>query len=108
MRSSGSGFFAGTQDASSNETNKTDNMTRHSIINKFAVAAILFSTAIFSTACDDDNKKGGSIVPEPPTPELPELPVPGDIHKYKAPLYWSIYEYAREFEIAGIPYDQMD
>ena len=36
------------------------------------------------------------------------LPVPGDIHKYKAPLYWSIYEYAREFEIAGIPYDQMD
>ena len=36
------------------------------------------------------------------------LPVPGDIHKYKAPLYWSIYEYAREFELAGIPYDQMD
>lgn len=43
-----------------------------------------------------------------PAPELPELPVPGDIHKYKAPLYWTIYEYAREMELAGIPYDQMD
>ncbi len=37
-----------------------------------------------------------------------DLPVPGEIHHYKAPLYWSIYEYAREMELAGIPYGQMD
>ena len=29
----------------------------------------------------------------PPVYELPELPVVEDIHTYKAPLYWSIYEY---------------
>ena len=32
----------------------------------------------------------------------------GEIHTHKAPLYWSVYEYAREMELAGIPYHEMD
>ena len=32
----------------------------------------------------------------------------GEIHTHKAPLYWSVYEYAREMERAGIPYHEMD
>ena len=51
--------------------------------------------------------RGGETAAEPQAAQN-SLPQPGDIHKYKAPLYWTIYEYAREMEIAGIPYDQMD
>ena len=36
------------------------------------------------------------------------IPHTAATHNYKAPLYWTIYEYAREWEIAGVPYDQMD
>ena len=85
-------------------------MTRFSTITKF-VAAAIFCSAVSLTACGDDNK-GGTVPGTPdepdPTPGLPELPVPGEIHTYKAPLYWTIYEYAREWELAGVPYDQMD
>lgn len=34
----------------------------------------------------------------PPKYELPELPEVGEIHTYKAPLYWSVYEYCIEQE----------
>lgn len=44
----------------------------------------------------------------PPKQELPELPVVEGIHKYKAPLYWSVYEYCYELEKAGIPSSEMD
>ena len=74
-------------------------MTRFSTITKF-VAAAIFCSAVSLSACGDDNK-GGTVPGTPdepdPTPGLPELPVPGEIHTYKAPLYWTIYEYAREW-----------
>lgn len=44
----------------------------------------------------------------PPKPEIPDLPTVGDIHKYKAPLYWSVYEYCYELEKAGVAADDMD
>ncbi len=45
----------------------------------------------------------------PPKYELPELPVVEGIHEgVKAPLYWSIYEYAFEQERAGVSGDAMD
>ncbi len=31
-----------------------------------------------------------------------------EIHTHKAPLYWSVCEYAREMEMAGVPYHEMD
>lgn len=68
-----------------------------------------FCGVIAFTGSCKDNKEDGPVGPTPePTPELPALPVPGDIHKYKAPLYWTVYEYAREMEIAGVPYHEMD
>ena len=44
----------------------------------------------------------------PPKPELPALPEVEGIHKYKAPLYWSVYEYCYELEKAGVPSENMD
>ena len=44
----------------------------------------------------------------PPVYELPELPVVEDIHTYKAPLYWSIYEYCYTQEQAGVSNSDMD
>lgn len=44
----------------------------------------------------------------PAMPELPELPVVEGIHKYNAPLYWSVYEYCYELEKAGVPSSEMD
>lgn len=44
----------------------------------------------------------------PPKYELPELPVVEDIHTYKAPLYWSVYEYCYELEQNGVANSDMD
>ena len=44
----------------------------------------------------------------PPKYELPELPEVGEIHTYKAPLYWSVYEYCIEQERAGVANSDMD
>ncbi|MDE6148233.1 MAG: glucan 1,6-alpha-isomaltosidase [Bacteroidales bacterium] len=44
----------------------------------------------------------------PPTYELPDLPEVGDIHTYKAPLYWSVYEYCIEQSWAGVENADMD
>ena len=72
-------------------------MTRYSILNKFAAAAMACLMALSATACKEKNTDiSGGSEPDPVTPELPSLHEPGDIHNYKSPLYWSIYEYARE------------
>ena len=45
----------------------------------------------------------------PPKYELPELPVVEGIHQgQKAPLYWSIYEYAYSLEQQGVSGSDMD
>lgn len=44
----------------------------------------------------------------PPKYELPELPTVEDIHTYKAPLYWSVYEYCYEQEQNGVANSDMD
>ena len=59
------------------------------------VASLL---AVTTTACDDDNYK----MKYPPRYELGDLPDPGDIHTFKAPLYWSVYEYCYDLEQAGV------
>lgn len=40
--------------------------------------------------------------------ELPELPDVGEIHTYKAPLYWSVYEYCYEQSQQGVAEADMD
>lgn len=44
----------------------------------------------------------------PPKYELPELPEVGEIHTYKAPLYWSVYEYCYEQNQQGVADADMD
>lgn len=44
----------------------------------------------------------------PPKYELPDLPVVEGIHTYKAPLYWSVYEYCYELERQGVSSADMD
>lgn len=44
----------------------------------------------------------------PPKFELPELPDVGEIHTYKAPLYWSVYEYCYEQSQKGVADADMD
>ncbi len=44
--------------------------------------------AIILAGCSDEIE-----MRYPPKFELPELPVVEDLHTYKAPLYWSVYEY---------------
>lgn len=41
----------------------------------------------------------------PPKQELPPLPTVEGVHQFKAPLYWSVYEYCWEKERAGEPID---
>lgn len=44
----------------------------------------------------------------PPVYELPELPVVEDIHVFKAPMYWSVYEYCYTQEQQGVANSDMD
>lgn len=55
------------------------------------------------TSCSDDIE-----MRYPPKYELPELPEVGEIHTYKAPLYWSVYEYCYELSQQGVAEADMD
>lgn len=58
-------------------------------------------------SCGEETK----TIPEPepdPEPEVPTPPKEENIHIYKAPLYWSVYEYCYELEKKGIPESNMD
>ena len=68
-----------------------------------AATAFVMGAGLLS-ACDDDNYK----MKYPPTYELPELPDPGEIHTWKAPLYWSVYEYCYVQEQNGVANSDMD
>ena len=64
----------------------------------------VYLVAAMLSACSDDIE-----MRYPPKYVLPELPVVEGIHKdTKAPLYWSIYEYAYEQEKAGVSGNDMD
>ena len=69
---------------------------------KMNILAFL-ATSLVMASCNDTIE-----MRYPPKYELPELPVVEGIHKYKAPLYWSVYEYCYELEKAGVPSSEMD
>ena len=68
---------------------------------KALAAAVMLSSA--ASACNDEIE-----MRRPPVFELPDLPEVTDIHTFKAPLYWSIYEYCLELEHAGVSNSDMD
>ena len=59
------------------------------------VVVALVATATLAS-CSKDN---GMVRPE--EEELPDLPIVEGIHKYNAPLYWSLYEYCYDQEQKG-------
>ena len=66
---------------------------------------ILAALAIGSALCGCSNE---IEMRRPPKFELPELPDVGNIHTFKAPMYWSVYEYCYELERAGVENSDMD
>lgn len=61
------------------------------------------ATILLFGACNDEIE-----MRRPPKYEIPELPAVGEIHTYKAPLYWSVYEYCHDLESQGVPGNDMD
>ncbi len=55
-------------------------------------------------SCTDENY----VMRYPEKEVLPDLPKVEGIHQYKAPLYWSVYEYCYTREQAGVPNNEMD
>ena len=70
---------------------------KKTIISAGVVASMLLAS------CSDEIE-----MRRPPVYELPELPVVEGIHQYKAPLYWSVYEYCYTREQAGVANSDMD
>lgn len=60
-------------------------------------------TLLTMSSCDKDIE-----MRYPPKYEMPDIPVVEGIHKYKAPLYWSVYEYCYELERSGVESSEMD
>ena len=70
---------------------------------KMIIMGAAVAAATMFGACSDDIE-----MRRPPKYELPELPVVEDVHCYKAPMYWSVYEYCYELERKGVANSDMD
>lgn len=64
---------------------------------------ILFIIILFFGSCKNDVE-----MHRPTKYEVPDLPQVENIHTFKAPLYWSVYEYCYEQEKAGVANKDMD
>lgn len=65
-------------------------------INNIIIASVM-AAGMMLVSCSDDIE-----MRYPPKYVLPELEEVGNIHTFKAPLYWSVYEYCYEKERAGV------
>ncbi len=74
----------------------------NNITNKAMITAALAVAAMLGS-CDNEVE-----MRYPPKYELPELPEIEGIHTYKAPMYWSVYEYCYELEQQGVPNEKID
>lgn len=74
----------------------------NNITNKAMITAALAVAAMLGS-CDNEVE-----MRYPPKYELPELPQIEGIHTYKAPMYWSVYEYCYELEQQGVPNEKID
>lgn len=69
---------------------------------KIIISAGVAASMILASCSDEIEMR------RPPVYELPELPVVEGIHTYKAPMYWSVYEYCYDQELAGVAGADMD
>lgn len=59
----------------------------------------IIAATIVLALCSCTKSKGTGWTPDNlPDDEIPDIVVDGNIHNYKAPMYWSVYEYCREAE----------
>lgn len=65
------------------------------------IAAFLLATVLASCGNEIEMRR-------PPKFELPDLAEIENIHTFKAPLYWSVYEYCYEQSQAGVANEDMD
>lgn len=70
---------------------------------KFKATIASLALALLFGSCNDEIE-----MRRPPKYELPDLPTVDGIHTYKAPLYWSVYEYCYELERQGVANENMD
>lgn len=73
-------------------------------INKMTLLAASLLAASLMAGCHDDNYD----MKYPPKYDLPDLPAVEDIHTFKAPLYWSVYEYCYVNEQNGVANENQD
>lgn len=73
------------------------------IFNALTIDKMLIALALLIGGCSSNDEPASEPTPDPgPGPEI------GDIHTYKAPLYWSVYEYCWNLERAGVSSNDMD
>lgn len=73
-------------------------MKTMNIFKRIAVLAVALPLSLL--ACSENGTGWNpDMIPDDPAPTPPLAD--GSIHTYKAPLYWSVYEYCREAEKAG-------
>ncbi len=75
-------------------------------ITKYLALGLAALLAPAMCSCDDHgyyDMRAPGYMTDVKVPNLPEV---ADMHTYKAPLYWSIYEYMREQGNAGKPADE--
>lgn len=72
-------------------------------MNKMTILSVALTASMLLGSCSDEIE-----MRYPPKFELPELPVVEGIHSYKAPLYWSVYEYCYEQNLNGVANEDMD
>lgn len=71
-------------------------------MNKLSILAAGITATLLAGCTDDIEMR------YPPKHELPDLPDIEGIHQFKAPLYWSVYEYCYNMERNGISGSAMD
>lgn len=78
---------------------------KKNLIYKYTAIALATLTPLMS-ACDDHGYYDMKTPENMTGTKLPPLPEVPDMHTYKAPLYWSIYEHMREAGNQGKPADE--
>ena len=73
------------------------------IFNALTIDKMLIAVALLIGGCSSNDEPASEPTPDPGSgPEIV------DIHTYKAPLYWSVYEYCWNLERAGVSSSDMD
>ncbi len=74
-------------------------------ITKILTVGLALPAMAMLGGCNDNDEN--YIIKYPHTFDISKLPEVGDIHTYKAPLYWSIYEYCYELDKQSVAHEKI-